>query len=692
MISALKRFSFSITRACVKWLTHPTVVGIEASDTPNAVYVLAHRSLTDLVMLDIVTEDAGTPRPLSAIEDAGEEKRFFCLNRSTGLTKRHSMRTYSERMLRFESALMSNGKLELSLIPVTVFWGRAANKERSFFRTMFSEDWAMTSRLRRIVSLVFNRSDILVQMGEPLPWHAIIDAGLDQNRMTRRTARLLRVKFRNQRTVALGPDLSHRRTLVEQILNSRGVQAIIAADAKSDKEVRKLTKRARKAANSIASDMSYPTIRIVDGLLGWFWRRIYDGFDVHGIDRLKRAAETHTLIYTPSHRSHIDYLVLSYMLFHGGFMLPHIGAGDNLNMPVVGGVLRRCGAFFMRRSFQGDRLYAAIFSEYLYQVYRRGNSVEYFIEGGRTRTGRLLAPRIGMLQMTIASYERGIPRPIAFVPVYLGYEKLIEANSYHSELRGERKKGETVVDVFRNLQLIKQRFGKVSISFGEPLELGNFLSEQDGRTNPRQLPRELGNELLRRINACAVVNPINLAALVTLSMPKQAIDEQMLCDQIDCFRSLILADSDHHEFAITESPSDEIVKYVERLGMLDREEHEFGDILSHDAFTSVLMTWYRNNVLHVLALPSLLACLITNRRRRVTFEDLHRYTDTIFPYLKRELYLDAASADTIQRCLDHLVELDLIVKDSDDAYGAPAQHEPEHFRLRLLANVVMQIL
>ena len=136
--------------------------------------------------------------------------------------------------------------------------------------------------------------------------------------------------------------------------------------------------------------MSYPTIIVLARLLQMFWHRIYDGVEIRGLERIVGLAQTHTLVYVPSHRSHVDYLLLSYLLFQRGLMLPHIAAGDNLNLPIVGGLLRRGGAFFMRRSFRDDPVYAAVFSEYLYQVYRRGHCVEFFPEGGRTRTGRLL--------------------------------------------------------------------------------------------------------------------------------------------------------------------------------------------------------------------------------------------------------------------------------------------------------------
>ena len=136
--------------------------------------------------------------------------------------------------------------------------------------------------------------------------------------------------------------------------------------------------------------MSYPTIRVLEGLLSWFWHRIYDGVDIQGFERLEQMAHTHTLVYAPCHRSHVDYLVLSHALFGLGLMLPHIAAGDNLNIPVIGKLLRRGGAFFMRRSFRNDPIYRAVIREYLNEVFSRGHSVEYFIEGGRSRTGRML--------------------------------------------------------------------------------------------------------------------------------------------------------------------------------------------------------------------------------------------------------------------------------------------------------------
>ena len=102
-----------------------------------------------------------------------------------------------------------------------------------------------------------------------------------------------------------------------------------------------------------------------------------------GIDRIKELAAGNTIIYAPSHRSHIDYLALSHQLYLNNLMMPQIVAGKNLNLPIIGPILRNGGAFFMRRSFGNNKLYSRVFYEHLRKLLQRGSSIEFFPEGGR---------------------------------------------------------------------------------------------------------------------------------------------------------------------------------------------------------------------------------------------------------------------------------------------------------------------
>src|SRR6202044_2496690 len=174
--------------------------------------------------------------------------------------------------------------------------------------------------------------------------------------------------------------------------------------------------------------------------------------------------------------SHMDYLLLSYAIYERGYAVPHIAAGLNLNLPIIGRFLRKGGAFYVRRSFRGNALYTVVFMKYLAAMMARGHSIEYFIEGGRSRTGRLRPPMTGMLSMTVRSYLREPRRPVVFVPVYFGYERIVEGPTYIGELSGQPKEKESVLGLLRSLRrLSRERLGRVHAILGEPIHLDALL-------------------------------------------------------------------------------------------------------------------------------------------------------------------------------------------------------------------------
>ena len=186
-------------------------------------------------------------------------------------------------------------------------------------------------------------------------------------------------------------------------------------------------------------------------------------------------------------------------------------------------MLRRGGAFFLRRSFGGNATYTAVFTRYLGTILARGHSLEYFIEGGRSRTGRLLQPKTGMLAMTVRGYVRTPERPVVFVPVYFGYERLVEGRTYIGELSGRPKEKESVLGMLRTLPELRSRFGKVYVSFGEPLPLARPAGAarpgigRRARAVAEEKPAwlaplcdDLAHQIMARINAAACVTPVNL--------------------------------------------------------------------------------------------------------------------------------------------------------------------------------------
>ncbi len=331
----MKALFYRLFRALIKLIARPSMTGAENLPAPETevVYVLLNRALTDVIMLDLVTAEHEVISPLAPLttkettketaEDFTERSRFFCLYRAKG--GRMTMSSPSDRLQRLLAA-PPDLKERTVLIPVSVFWGRAMSAEGSVLKNLTSEHWAVTGRFKRLLNLLINRRNIFVHTGRPIALRDVAEG--DPKIAVRRTARLLRVRLRQQKINALGPDFSHRRTMLNQIVGSRAVRSVIAAEVDSGGKRQKLERRALKYARTIASDMSNPTIRVLARLLRWFWTRIYNGLEVTGLEKLETVSATHSLVYVPSHRSHLDYLLLSYLLYYRGFMIPHIAAGD----------------------------------------------------------------------------------------------------------------------------------------------------------------------------------------------------------------------------------------------------------------------------------------------------------------------------------------------------------------------------
>ena len=227
--------------------------------------------------------------------------------------------------------------------------------------------------------------------------------GAADNQAARRVVRHLNGQLVASRTAYVGPDLSHRRTLMTEVLRGRGVRAMVAQEA-ADKKVsrRDALLVARGMFEEIAADYSHTFVRLMERALRRLWTRIYDGVYVANVDALAGIATGSELVYVPCHRSTMDDLLMPYAIYTHGFAVPHIAAGINLNLPVVGSMMRKGGAFFLRRSFRGSALYSAVFTRYLAVIMARGHPIQYFIEGGRSRSGRSLAP--------ITATERGSNR------------------------------------------------------------------------------------------------------------------------------------------------------------------------------------------------------------------------------------------------------------------------------------------
>ena len=673
-------------------------------------YVLERQSLSDLLVLQETCVGLGLPRPSRrlSVGDVSERRSIFYLERSAGWCATRVDRRAPGLLSNLVAAAQAQPAIELDIVPVSIFWGRAPQKERSWWRLLLSEDIALAGRFRKLLNVIFNGRNTLVHFGEPLSLRAALAEGLDAPRTVRRISRTLRVSFREQRTATIGPDLSHRRTIVAQVLATRAVRVAVAQEMKD----RNLSRReallvAKRYADEIAANYSHSFVIVMERILSRLWNRLYDGVELHHKQVLQDVAPGNEVVFVPCHRSHMDYLLLSYIIYVTGFPAPHIAAGINLNMPVIGRFLRKGGAFFIRRGFKGNNLYPVVFMKYLGAMMARGHSIEYFIEGGRSRTGRLLDPKTGMLSMTVRSYLREPVRPVVFVPVYFGYERVVEGETYIDELSGRPKEKESVLGFLKTLPLLRRKFGKVHVSLGEPIALEALLGAHNPSWQAAVLSDDsrpvwfnavvdtLARRIMVNINAAAAVNAVNLLAMALLATPRQAMLERDLVRQLDLYRALLRAQPYSPRVTITDLEGAAIVRHGEAMRVIERQAHALGDIIRMTEENAVLQTYFRNNVLHLFALPSLIACCFLNNAVMRTV-DIQRLAARIYPYVSDELFLrwsESELADVVRDALELFARTRLLERVDD---GSEWHRRPptiaEAMQLSVLAQATVPIV
>ncbi len=717
-------------RLMAPWVSltiEPPAPGHPVGDAPErpVCYVLEGYGLSNALILERACYEAGLPSPLQPLpgDPVGRKRAYVALSRRNAnpLAALPALsgapaaaKSHSESLARLLEAHREDPSLDVQLVPVSIFVGRSPDKSSGWFSVLFSENWALVGRFRRLLAIALNGRHTLVRFASPVSLRDSIGEGLPPERTVRKLSRVLRTHFRLIRAAVIGPDLSTRRLLVDQVLASAPVRAAIADQARRDRggspEKAHIAawKNAHGYAYEIAADYSHPVVRSLSFLLTPVWNRIYRGVLVHHLEELKRDAPGHEVIYVPSHRSHMDYLLLSYLLYTRGIVPPHIVAGINLNLPVIGTLLRKGGAFFIRRSIRGSALYSAVLSEYVAQLVAGGYSIEYFVEGGRSRTGRLLPPKAGMVSMTVRAFLRQPTRPVLFQPVYVGYEKLMEGTSYLDELSGKPKQSESVWALLAGIpRVLRSNYGQVVVNFGEPIRLSEVLAEHAPEWNGQPVAEEekptwlsgavnaVAERIQVNVNRAADVNPINLLALALLSTPKHAMGEADLLTQIALSKTLLAELPYSDRVTVTPHSAAEIVAHGEEINVLTRTTHSLGDVLGVSGDKAVLLSYFRNNVLHLFTAASWIACCFQHNRR-MSQASVLRLGRSVYPFLQAELFLPWTEDEFVERLTRTIalfVREGLIERASDDGGDMLARNAgqtDEVFRLRAIGHSLQQ--
>ncbi|MBV1908617.1 MAG: glycerol-3-phosphate 1-O-acyltransferase PlsB [Kangiellaceae bacterium] len=678
-------------------------------DTSGPIYyVLQRRSTSSFLMLKEKAKGLNLPEPklINAKQATIENGSVFFLQSKVilGLGGKPVKKYQYLFQKLLEKQAQDTSQLH-QLLPLSIYWGRNPGKENSLLKLIFT-DTESANPIRKFFLFIFQGRNTFVRVAKPIDLLKVTQSGVSNDMQVTKLTRTLRVHFHRLRQAAMGPLVTNRSQVITNILVSDNVKGAIERESKSKKlTLKKSSKLAEKYAKEIASSYSYKAVRFMESMLTHLWNKIYDGVVVRDSEMVRDLASTHELIYVPCHRSHIDYLLLSYTLYHEGLVPPHIAAGINLNFWPAGSLLRRGGAFFLRRSFGGNKLYAAVFNEYIFQLMDRGIPLEYFPEGGRSRTGRLLPPKTGLLAMTLQALLRGTRKPVAIIPVYIGYERMFEGKSYLNELRGAEKKKESFGQLLGIRKTLKQNFGKVYLNFAEPIFLNQYLDHtqpdwhdyrgQIGAKPSWLTPRvsALADLVMQRINAASTVNAISLVAIVLLSTERMAIGKKELEKQLDLLLALLRNAPYSERTRLPEENGTSLIQQAQTLGTIFSVGNPMGEIITTDEQTAILLTYYRNNIIHVLISYSLIASCFVNNLKMARSTLLKKCT-SIFPFIKQELFVhwDEDQLNTnLNQAIDFFVTQGLLVQNENDL-SRPLESEENFEQLMLLAQFVRPTL
>jgi glycerol-3-phosphate O-acyltransferase len=691
----LHKLLLAMVTVPMKWLVKvnsiPSDLEAELGIDKNRpiVYLLRTRSVTDQLVLKMSAVALGLPRPTLDMNITGQSYSscLFLQKPRSVLNRKIKGTSIQEDAAKLFSMHRENSELDIQIVPVSILWGRAPNKNTSGWSDVIANQMS-PSWLRKFFIVLFLGRDNFVCYSKAVSSRKMVELKGSDEDIAHKLIRVAGTHFYRRHQTLTGPNILERHQLHNSVLGAKSIRKAIVEEARSKKLSHQQAKQqAKKYINEIAADYRPGLIRLAEKLLTKIWNKIYNGIEVRHADKVRALAQNgHEIIYVPCHRSHMDYLLLTYVIYHEGLVTPHIAAGINLNFPPVGGILRKAGAFYLRRSFAGNKLYTAVFREYLELLFNKGYSVKYFPEGGRSRTGRLLPPKTGMLAMTLHALIKGINRPVSIVPVYIGYEHVMEVSSYLKELNGTGKKKESFFQIFSAIKKLKN-YGYGFLNFGEPINLTNYLDQQipnwrdeqekSGDKKPTWLTpvvNLLATDVMSRINQTAAVSGMSICAMCLLSAKKHAMAQSELIQAIDHFLEL-LRDAPYSELATLPKISGEkLLENTLKLNKFDISEDSFGKIISLKNQNAVALTYYRNNISHLFALPGLIAAIVF-AHKGLAKKQILLMVAKLYPLLKRELFIymnEDQAAEYTESLLSKMLEMGLFETNKTEIQPPPA--------------------
>lgn len=527
----------------------------------------------------------------------------------------------------------------VTLVPVSLFRGRVFRRQVRRLAALAYSVHDAPNDLKKLINYALNREDLLLSVGKLLDLQRFLAGArrMHEARVARRLGNSLQRQLAREERAVWGPLLESRESLAEKVLEGPEVASQIRAIAgeRGISEAR-AWREARKDFWEMAANFNGFAFGLIEGVFHQIWKRAFSGLEVRGIEGVAERVKHHPVVLVPCHRSHFDYMVLSYLFRENFLSPPHIHAGINLAFWPVGPFLRGAGAFFVRRSFAGDKLYKLVFHRYLMTLIRQGYTLEFFIEGGRSRTGKILTPKLGVLASIVSAFLQGVRRDLYLVPVSIHYGRIAEENAYDAEMGGAEKEKESFGALLRARSVLRQRHGTVYVSFAEPVSLrealgSNFERFADHGDDPevdqeqRRFVQKLGFRMLREVNMVAVVGATSLSATVLLSAPEGELRFSAFATAARALAELLrwrgAAFTPSLERNLGRDNFEEILRFLESTGLLEVSGEGPSRTLRIAPGKRTALDFYKNNTVHFFLTPALVAHALMRGVARENLEE-----------------------------------------------------------------------
>jgi glycerol-3-phosphate O-acyltransferase len=560
-----------------------------------------------------------------------QEKRASLLFLVDPVGFRHRFLKPREDPIRHLLELQAQLDFPIFVVPQMIVYSRDPSREAKGLVDLFFGDRENPGKLRKLMLCLFRAKRAVVEVADPVNLKEVIAAApneLPLRELAQEVRRDLIARIDRKRRMITGPVIKSREEVLELTLTDPGLIRFIEHVAETEKKkLAKVKKTAQDYFWEISADFNVFLVNIMDRVVRWLSQNLFDGivFDTEGFERVREASQKGTLIFVPCHKSHLDYLILNYYIYEHNMHPPRVAAGKNLAFWPLGWIFRDSGAFFIRRRFHGAKLYAEVLYTYIKTLIKTGYNLEFFIEGGRSRTGKLVLPKMGLLNMILRAYKEGAAPDLYLVPTFIGYDQVLEEKSYLKELEGQKKETESVGQLVKARKFLKKRYGRAYIQFSDPISLNDYLAhhrEEYNLEQPesiRKLSLDLSFQVVQAINQISVVTPFSLVCAALLTYPRKGVYRRELFRIIqvldDYLRSRNVFQADSLD-KLTEALEETLVLCESRklITPIEKEEGLTDELglggYSIDETKRPLLEYYKNNILHFFLPASMVSLSI----------------------------------------------------------------------------------